>query len=84
MKKHKKSTWLCLALFVYVTITAIYLVPRNQNISDLEKYLTVGVSYVVVFVLWLVLRWKEKLAYQRRKELEELDQKKNKTENSNK
>ncbi|BEG99524.1 hypothetical protein [Bacteroides sedimenti] len=69
MKKHKKSTWLCLALFVYVTVTAIYLVPRNTSISDLEKILTVGISYVVVFLLWLILRRKEKLAEQRRREM---------------
>jgi hypothetical protein len=70
MRKFKKSTWLCGALFVYVTIMAIYLVPRNQNVSDLEKYITVAVSYVVVLLLWLVLRKKEKLAEIRRQEQE--------------
>ncbi len=70
MRKFKKSTWLCGALFVYVTVMAIYLVPRNQNISDLEKYLTVAVSYVVVLLLWLILRKKEKLAEMNRQERE--------------
>lgn len=68
MKKFKKSTAICLALFLYVTATAIYLVPRNHGISDLEKYLTVAGSYVVVAILWWVLRKKEKFAAQRRKE----------------
>ncbi|WP_321518504.1 hypothetical protein [uncultured Bacteroides sp.] len=68
MKKFKKSTWLCGALFIYVTVMAIYLVPRNHNISELEKYLTVAASYVVVALLWFVLRRKERLADERRKD----------------
>lgn len=66
MKKFKKSTAICLVLFLYVTVTAIYLVPRNHGISDLEKYLTVAGSYVVVAILWWVLRKKEKFVAQRR------------------
>jgi len=71
MKKFKKSTWLCGALFIYVTVMAIYLVPRNHNISELEKYLTVAASYVVVALLWFVLRRKERLADERRKDMEQ-------------
>lgn len=68
MKKFKKSTGICVSLFLYVTAMAIYLVPRNQGISNTEKYLTVAVSYIVVALLWFVLRKKEGLAEQRRKE----------------
>jgi hypothetical protein len=50
---------------------AIYLVPRNHNISELEKYLTVAASYVVVALLWFVLRRKERLADERRKDMEQ-------------
>jgi len=71
MKKYKKSTWLCGALFIYVTAMAIYLVPRNQAISEIERYVTIAVSYVIVLLLWLVLRQKEKLAEKRRREMEE-------------
>lgn len=80
MKKYKKSTWLCIALLIYVTAMAIYLVPRNQNISELEKYITVAVSYVIVFLLWFVLYKKEKLADERRKDME---QRKNNPKNLN-
>lgn len=66
MKKLKKSTWVTLALFVYVSVTAAYLLPRNTVESDLEKYLTLAASYVIVFVLWLVLRKKEELQRRRR------------------
>lgn len=68
MKKIKKSTGVALALLVYVSVTAAYLLPRNTEISDTEKYVTLAVSYVIVFVLWLVLKQKEKLQQRRRED----------------
>ncbi|WP_294586079.1 hypothetical protein [uncultured Bacteroides sp.] len=68
MKKFKKSTGLTLALLIYVTATAAYFLPRNTEISNTEKYVTVAVSYVIVLVLWLVLRKKEELQRKRREE----------------
>lgn len=67
MKKIKKSTGLTLALLIYVsaTATAAYFLPRNTEISDTEKYVTVAASYLIVFVLWLVLRKKEALQRKR-------------------
>lgn len=61
MKKYKKSLWLTSLLFIYGTIMAIYFLPRNTQTSDLEKYLTVGGAYVIILLLWFVLRRKEKL-----------------------
>ena len=65
MKKIKKSTGLTLALLIYVSATAAYFLPRNTEISDTEKYVTVAASYLIVFVLWLVLRKKEALQLKR-------------------
>lgn len=78
MKKLKKSNWLCLVFLIYVTIMAVYLLPRNTEISTTEKYVTVTVSYAIVGLLWVVLRKKEKLAEERKKEIE-----KRKEENKN-
>ncbi|MDL2247672.1 hypothetical protein LJC05_02965 [Bacteroides sp. OttesenSCG-928-J23] len=64
-RKFKKSTWISLALFIYVTAMAIYFLPRNTQIGDVEKWVTLGVSYVIVIVLWFVLRKKEQLRDQR-------------------
>ena len=50
MKKIKKSTGLTLALLIYVSATAAYFLPRNTEISDTEKYVTVAASYLIVFV----------------------------------
>ena len=68
MKKIKKSTGLTLALLIYVTATAAYFLPRNTEISNTEKYVTVAASYVIVVTLWLVLRKKEELQRKRREE----------------
>lgn len=55
MKKLKKSTGLTVALLIYVSATAAYFLPRNTEISNTEKYVTVIASYVIVLALWLVL-----------------------------
>ena len=68
MKKFKKSTGLTVALLIYVSATAAYFLPRNTEISNTEKYITVIASYVIVRVLWLVLRKKEELQRKRREE----------------
>ena len=68
MKKFKKSTGLTVALLIYVSATAAYFLPRNTEISDTEKYVTVIASYVIVLVLWLVLRKKEELQRKLRQE----------------
>lgn len=59
MGKFKKSTWLPVALLVYTTVMAIYFLPRNTEIGNTEKYLTIGASYLVIALLWLVLRKQE-------------------------
>ena len=61
MKKLKKSSALSLALLIYITATAAYFLPRNTEISVTEKYLTVVASHVIVLLLWLVLRKKERM-----------------------
>ena len=68
MKKFNKSTGLTVALLIYVSATAAYFLPRNTEISNTEKYITVIASYVIVLVLWLVLRKKEELQRKRRDE----------------
>ncbi len=68
-KKLRKSTWLALALFIYISAMAVYFLPRNTEITETEKYITLGASYVIVIVLWIVLRKKENFKEQREKDL---------------
>ena len=65
MKKIKKSTGLTVALLIYVSATAAYFLPRNTEISSTEKYVTVAASYLIVLLLWLVLRKKEAMQCKR-------------------
>ena len=70
-KKFKKSVWLPLALLLYTTAMAAYFLPKNTEISDTEKWTTIGASYGIIALLWYVLRLKEKRLEQRNKEIEE-------------
>ena len=53
MKKIKKSTGVAIAFLIYVSVTAAYLLPRNTEVGQTEKILTVVGSYVIVLLLWL-------------------------------
>ena len=68
MRKIKRSTGVALAFLIYVSVTAAYLLPRNTEVSQTEKILTVAGSYVIVFLLWLVLRKKEQMRERRKKD----------------
>lgn len=59
LKKYRRSTWIVLALLVYITATAIYVLPHNLMETSVEKLLTLLFSYVIAFLLWVVLRKKE-------------------------
>lgn len=54
-------------LAIYTAIVYAYLFPRNNEMSDAEKWITVGASVIVLIILWVLLRKREKL----RKEREE-------------
>ncbi len=68
MKKMRKSTAIATALFIYISLSAVYSLPKNTAINNVEKYLTVIISYIIVLLLWLVLRKKENLQKKRHEE----------------
>ena len=70
MRKFKKSTWMPLALLVYTIGMALYFLPKNSEVSDTEKWVTFGASYLIIGLLWIVLRAKERRMEQRNKEIE--------------
>lgn len=73
LKKRRKSTLLTIALLIYVTATAVYLLPRNHEMSDAEKYITLAASYGIVVALWFVLRRKESMQQKRRENMQKGD-----------
>ena len=78
----QKSFWIfmavaaALAFLIYVSVTAAYLLPRNTEVSLTEKIITVAVSYVIVLLLWLVLRKKEQMRERRKKDEQSIHLKK--------
>ena len=60
-RKIRKSTWLSLALFAYMTIMALYFLPKNTELDTTRKWLTLGAGYLIVLVLWVVMRKKENM-----------------------
>lgn len=61
MTRMRKSTKIAVAFLIYISVTAAYLLPRNTEIDRTEKYLTITGAYIVVLLLWWVLRKKEQI-----------------------
>jgi len=59
IKKCRRSTWIVAALLIYITVTAIYILPHNLIETSVEKICTLFFSYIIAFILWVVLRKKE-------------------------
>jgi len=74
----RKSTGISLALFLYITVTAVFLIPCDSELPMREKYITLIASYVIVLVLWLVLRKKEYLHKQMDDEIKKNKESENK------
>ncbi len=68
-KKHKLIVGL---LFVYMTGMYIYFFPRNNEMSDVEKWAIVGVSYLLLVILWFVLKRRDRLRGRREDEINNL------------
>lgn len=52
-------------LAIYTAIMYIYLFPRNTEMSNTEKWITVGISAVMLILLWFLLRRRNKLRKER-------------------
>lgn len=68
-KKHKLIVGL---LFVYMTGMYIYFFPRNNEMSDVEKWAIVGVSYLLLVILWFVLKRRDRLRSRHEDEINNL------------
>ena len=58
-------------LAIYTAGMYIYLFPKNTEMSDTEKWATVGVSAGILALLWVLLRRKNKLRRKREEEMKE-------------
>ena len=56
-------------LAIYTAIMYIYLFPRNTEMSNTEKWITVGVSVIMLIILWFLLRRRNKLRKEREEDM---------------
>lgn len=56
-------------LAAYTAIMYLFLFPRNTEMSNTEKWITIGVSVVVLALLWILLRYRNKLRKQREEDM---------------
>ena len=52
-------------LAIYTAIMYIYLFPKNTEMTNTEKWATVGISVVILAILWILLRRRNKLRKER-------------------
>ena len=56
-------------LAIYTAIMYIYLFPKNTEMTNTEKWATVGASAVMLAILWILLRRRNKLKKAREDEM---------------
>lgn len=67
-------------LAVYTAIMYMIFIPSNDEMGITEKCITVGVSVLVLALLWVLLRKREKLRRERENEISALkEERRNKT-----
>ena len=67
-------------LAVYTAIMYMIFIPSNNEMGTTEKCVTVGVSVLVLALLWVLLRKREKLRRERENEISALkEERRNKT-----
>ena len=52
-------------LAIYTAAVYIYFFPRNNEMTDTEKWLTVGASVVMLILLWILLKRRSRLKRER-------------------
>lgn len=56
-------------LAIYTAIMYIYLFPRNTEMTNTEKWATIGVSVGILAILWILLRRRNKLRKEREEDI---------------
>lgn len=79
MKLFNKPNITIAVLFIYTTCMYIYFFPRNHEMSNTEKWAIVVVSYIVLGILWFLMRRRSRM--RQRYEDEKFGRYKNSNEN---
>lgn len=70
MRFIKNPNFTIAVLAIYTAIVYIIFFPRNNEMSEGEKWATVGASVVMLTLLWFLLKRRQKLRREREEDLE--------------
>lgn len=70
MRFLKNPNFTIAVLAIYTAIVYIIFFPRNNEMSEGEKWATVGASVVMLTLLWFLLKRRQKLRREREEDLE--------------
>lgn len=70
MRFLKNPNFTIAVLAIYTAIVYIIFFPRNNEMSDGEKWATVGASVVMLTLLWFLLKKRQKLRREREEDIE--------------
>ncbi len=70
MRFLKNPNFTIAVLAIYTAIVYIIFFPRNNEMSDGEKWATVGASVVMLTLLWFLLKRRQKLRREREEDIE--------------
>lgn len=70
MRFLKNPNFTIAVLAIYTAIVYIIFFPRNDEMSDGEKWATVGASVVMLTLLWFLLKKRQKLRREREEDIE--------------
>lgn len=63
-------------LAVYTAVMYIIFMPKNNEVSTTEKWVTGGVSIAILALLWVLLRKRDRLRRERERDMQECKDKK--------
>lgn len=69
MLRNRRPWFVPLCLFVYTTAMFLWLLPQNQEADVTEKIITVVVAYLIIGILFLILKKKDKMARERENDI---------------
>lgn len=73
MRLFKNPNTTIAILAIYTIAVYAYLFPRNNDMTDNEKWLTIGASCLILAILWYLLRKRNQMRKEREEDMRNND-----------